>query len=118
MEPELPKPDAPPPATYQFSLRAMLGLTALVALFCGLLFAAPPVVRWFAAMTLNLVMPMAWTVVLTYRRGCVRTFAIGALFPAGLLLVYVAGRLPDTAIELLRSGPPGSEMDAAVPAGT
>lgn len=103
MEPDLLNPVVPGRANYQFTLRALLGATALVALFGGLLFAAPPVVRGLTAIALMLLMPMVWTVVLTYGRGYVRTFAIGALLPSGVVLLHQFDEGMREVITVLRS---------------
>ena len=68
----------------QFSLRALLVVTAVAAVLCALLTAGSPVVRWFAGLAILFLLPMLCTVMLVYGRGYQRTFAIGAIFPSGL----------------------------------
>jgi hypothetical protein len=74
----------------QFSLRSLFVLMAVVALLCGLLVAGSPAVRWCTGLALLLLLPLVWTVMLIYGRGYQRTFAIGAMFPGGIVLVYVS----------------------------
>ncbi len=70
---------------FQFSLRTMLVLTTVLAVVLSGLFAGPAWLTYVTAMALAIAMPMALTVTLIYGRGNVRTFCIGALFPAGAL---------------------------------
>jgi hypothetical protein len=72
---------------FQFTLRTLLSLTTVVAVVCSGLF-APAV--WMVALTLlvlGMLGPMALTVALIYGRGYLRTFCIGALFPAAPILL-------------------------------
>jgi hypothetical protein len=72
---------------FQFSLLALLVLTTLVALACGLLFAAP---GWVAALTMYamlMALPAVWLTGVIYGRGYARTFCIAALVPAGAILL-------------------------------
>ena len=83
------------PASLQFSLRAMLVLTAVVAVACGLLLASPVAVRLITAVVLLIVLPVVPAAVFVYGRRWVRSFALGALCPAlalamgsGLAVMY------------------------------
>jgi hypothetical protein len=78
---------SPDSVGFQFSLRALLVLTALVALCCGLLFAAP---GWVAALTMFamlMTLPAVWLTGMIYGPGYVRTFCTAALVPAGAILL-------------------------------
>jgi hypothetical protein len=72
----------------QFSLRAILVLMTFSALACGLLFAAPAQVSILAVFFVLSLAPIVLTVWVVYGRGYFRTFAIGALFPGTLVLLY------------------------------
>lgn len=67
---------------FQYSLRTMFIVTTALAIAFSVLFALPPVVRLIGAGLFLLGLPMALTVLLIYGRGRLRTFSVGALFPA------------------------------------
>jgi hypothetical protein len=71
---------------FQYSLRSMLILTTGVAVALSLLVAGPVWLAMLSAAFLALAIPMALTIFLVYGRGALRTFSIGALFPAGVML--------------------------------
>jgi len=73
----------------QFSLRALLVVTTVAAVLCALLMEGPPMVRWSTGFALFFLLPLLRTVMLAYGRGYQRTFAIGAMFPCGILLLSV-----------------------------
>ncbi len=87
---------------FQFSLRTLLVVTALFAAVCsavsvdsawGLL-----VVLWFVTVGL----PAALTTIVTYGRGYLRTFAIGAMFPATIIALIFAASLWDKTQSMMR----------------
>jgi len=70
----------------QYSLATMLIVMTLLAVVCSGLFAGP---QWLTAATaglLTLIVPLVLTVTLIYGKGYLRTFCIGAIFPAGTIL--------------------------------
>jgi len=86
-----PEPDrecvASHPRRLQYTLRTLFALTTAAAIACAVFFTLPPWVSIVAAVCVVISMPAVLTVMLVYGRGYTRTFCIGALFPAGLLLV-------------------------------
>lgn len=71
----------------QFGLGALLAATAAAAVACSLFFSMPPEVATPALILITLVLPVVVTTVLVYGRGYQRTFCLGAIFPAGTMLV-------------------------------
>ncbi len=82
-------------------------MTLLVAGACTILFATPSFVAVPVIVFLNTLTPALLTCSIIYRKGTLRTFCIGASFPAGLLLfttgLILAMLLSLPAISLLRS---------------
>jgi len=79
--------EASRPTHFQFSLRSLIWLMTLVAVYLSVSVAGPD---WLAEMTgllLRLAVPAVLTIVVIYRRGYAQTFAIGALFPAAMFSV-------------------------------
>ncbi len=79
----------PPPRRrpFQFRLRTLFILTAVVAIVLSGLFAPSDYVRVMSANTVRLAIPVSLTTLLVYGRGYVRTFCIGGLLPsAGIVL--------------------------------
>ena len=74
----------------QYTSRTLLALTTAVAIACAVFFTLPPWVSVVAAVCVVISMPAVLTVMLIYGRGYTRTFCIGALFPAGVLLSPIA----------------------------
>ena len=74
---------------FQFSLRTMFIVTTLVAVACSGLFA--PVLPVVVATILGLIVlvSVALTVAVVHARGYLRTFCVGAIFPAGMLFVVM-----------------------------
>lgn len=70
----------------QFSLRSMLVLVAVVSVVLAVMFTLPDTPAGFVLLFTSFALPAGLTVVLIYRPGYLRTFCIGALFPAGTLL--------------------------------
>jgi lysylphosphatidylglycerol synthetase-like protein (DUF2156 family) len=96
--------NAAPSRPFQFTLRTMFLVTTVVAVVLGGL-SVPADWEWVRYLTvfyLAVAVPIILVVMLIYGRGYVRTFAIGALFPAGAILwsavwlgvVLVAGNPP------------------------
>lgn len=76
-----------PRARFQFGLGTMFLITAMVAVSCSLFFQMPNVVATPLLVLFMLVLPAVLTTVLVYGRGYQRAFCLGALFPAGTMLV-------------------------------
>src|SRR5262245_39420026 len=68
----------------QFNIRTLLGLTAAVALLCGVIFAAPPIVAAPILIGLLWISPSLWINGIIYGRGAWRPFFIGGTM-AGLV---------------------------------
>ena len=77
------------PFRLQFSLLGLLGLTTVVCIATGLLFAVPPEIGSLAAVGINIALPVVLTTVAMHGRGYQRTFCVGALFPAGVALTGI-----------------------------
>lgn len=75
-------------ACFQFSLRSFLVVMTVAAIGCGLLFGAPIAFGFFLLFFVFTAVPLALTIAIVYGRGYLRTFAIGAMFPGGLALLY------------------------------
>jgi len=71
----------------QFGLQAMLGMTAVVAVVCTLFFSMPPEIATPVMIVIMVTLPAVLTTVLVYGRGYQRTFCLGAIFPAGIMLL-------------------------------
>ena len=74
----------------QFSLRSMFLLTAVVAVACSVLFVLPLIVAVPVLLLLVIAVPAVLTTKVVYGTGYQRTFCIGALFPAGVVLFATA----------------------------
>ena len=72
------------PRRFQFSVRAMFGLTTAVAIACAIFFALPAWVSGLTTFCVIISMPPVLTILVIYGRGNTRTFGIGALFPASV----------------------------------
>lgn len=84
VQPRAYRPDS---GGFQYGLGSLLGLTAVVAVACSLFFSMPPAVATPALAIIAMALPCVFTTVAIYGRGYQRTFSIGALFPAGVMLV-------------------------------
>lgn len=73
---------------FQFTLRTMFIVTTVVAIVCAGLSWPTSSVQLMTTLYLAVTVPMVITVAMIYGRGYVRTFSIGAMFPAGLALWY------------------------------
>ncbi|MHC4179554.1 MAG: hypothetical protein ACYSWU_18740 [Planctomycetota bacterium] len=96
-------------APFQYSLRTMFIVMTVLAVALSGIFAGP---EWFSVLTgmfLGLTAPMVLTVALIYGRGYVRTFCIGALFPASLGLLAIIPGLSYPFYGMRGPGPSGSE---------
>ncbi len=82
-----PQQNVPERRPFQFSLRTMFIVTAVVALICGGLFAPLQFVAFGTMAALAILIPMALTIAIVYARGYLRTFCVGAMFPAGTVLL-------------------------------
>jgi len=78
------------PRPFQYSLRALLILTTVVAIACSVFFALPGWVAFVATICFVISTAAVLTVLLVYSRGYVRTFCVGALFPAAVCLLPAA----------------------------
>jgi hypothetical protein len=70
--------------TMQFNIRTLLGVTAAVAVLCGVIFAAPPIVAAPILIGLLWISPSLWINGIIYGRGGWRPFFIGGTM-AGLV---------------------------------
>jgi len=73
----------------QYSLRSMFVLTTAAAVGLSLLVAGPHWLIMLVLVIVALAIPMLLTIALIYGRGAIRTFSIGALFPAGAVAISV-----------------------------
>jgi hypothetical protein len=78
---------------FQYSLQSALILMTATAVALSLLVASPVWLARLTAFVLGMALPMVLTVTLVYGRGPLRTFSIGALFPAGLMCLSAVGNL-------------------------
>lgn len=85
------KPSKVGRAPFQYSLRTMFIVMTVLAVALSGIFAGPPWLSMLTGLFLGVAAAMVLTIALIYGRGYVRTFSIGALFPAGLTLI---GLLP------------------------
>ena len=77
------------PRRFQYSVRAMFGLTTAVAIACAIFFAMPAWVGGLTTACVIISMPGLMTILVVYGRGNTRAFGIGALFPASLCLLPI-----------------------------
>jgi hypothetical protein len=61
----------------QFNIRTLLAITAAVSIFCGLVFAAPPLVATPILIAVLWISPSLWINGIIYGRGAWRPFFIG-----------------------------------------
>lgn len=91
----------------QFSLGTAFALLTLVGLTLGILFAMPQEEPVLLMLPILMFAPMVFTICAVYGRGYLRTFAIGAGFPA--LLFFFSPYLPQIVFwrldELLEANP-------------
>ena len=73
---------------YQFTLRTMLIMMTVFSVLLSGLFACPPWVGALIVGVLVVLVPMALTIGVIYGRGNLHTFCIGALYPAGVTLIF------------------------------
>ncbi len=96
---------------FQYSLRSMFIVMTVLAVALSGIFAGPPWLSMLTALLLGLTTPVVLTTVLIYGRGYLRTFCIGALFPAGLILVSSGPGLSYPFFGMGRfGGSPGDEI--------
>jgi hypothetical protein len=79
-----PPPVRDPP--FQFTLGSLLIVSTVFAVLCSLIFSGYAWVCLLTMTFLGVLAPMVLTVGLIYGRGKTRTFCIGALFPAGVVM--------------------------------
>jgi hypothetical protein len=84
---------------FQFTIRSMLILTAIVAVLCSILFAMPDWAADLFLFFLAMFIPAILVTLLVYGTRNQRTFGVGALFPTGFLLLVALNictvRVPD-----------------------
>jgi hypothetical protein len=86
--PEIKSSDMQPKgAPFQYSLRTMLIVMTVLAVALSGIFAGPPWASTLTGLLLSLLATMVLTVGIIYGRGYGRTFCIGGLFPAALILI-------------------------------
>ncbi len=83
--------DPPRPLPFQFSLRSLLVLTTLTAVFLSCLFGGPLWLATFACLLVIFAAPVTLITIIVYGTGYRRTFAIGALTFVGSLTISPAG---------------------------
>ncbi len=112
--------DQPPPhrRPFQFRLRTLFVLTAVLAIILSGLSAPSNEVRAASAAAVIIALPAILTTALVYGRGYARTFCIGCLFPAGygvfeLLVFFVGPTRYDFVQALLGRDPPSDDEVAA-----
>lgn len=71
---------------FQYNLRTMLIVMTALAVALSGIFAGPAGLSLLTGLFLGIMAPMVLTIGLIYGRGNLRTFCIGALFSAGLIL--------------------------------
>jgi hypothetical protein len=100
---------------FQYSLRTMFIMMTVLAIALSGLFAGPLWLTMLTGLFLAITAPMVLTILLVYGRGYARTFCIGALFPAGVILFAVG---PGLTYPFFRmegfGGPPKSETGLVV----
>ena len=99
---------------FQYSLWSMFVLTTVLAIGLGLLVAAPTWLMVLLLLLVSLALPMALTVAVIYGRGRLRTFAIGALFPAGVLIFSVVPLFRGPFYGMFDFGSGGDDLEARV----
>ncbi|MBN2578494.1 MAG: hypothetical protein JXB10_05835 [Pirellulales bacterium] len=72
---------------WQFSLGALMAVITAAAVACSLFISMPNVYATPALIFISVGLPAVLTTVAVYGRGYKRTFCLGALFPAGTMLV-------------------------------
>ena len=106
--PEEPQTGNPP--RFQFGLSTMFWVTTATAIACALLFPMP---SWIAIPLMLFisvaVLPATWTTVIIYGRGYRRTFGIGAMFPAGILMLFALFAFLEHGISVYRWGSPSED---------
>jgi hypothetical protein len=99
---------------FQYSLWSMFVLTTLLAIGLGFLVAAPTWLMVVVLLLLSLALPMALTIAVIYGRGRFRTFAIGALFPAGVLIFSMVPLFRGPFYGIFDFGGGGDDLEARV----
>jgi hypothetical protein len=89
----------------------MFVLMTATALGLGFLVAAPLGLLALTAMLLSIAVPMVLTIGLIYGRGWLRTFCIGALFPAGILFLSAVPMLVVSVFDGFDGGPGGDDVE-------
>jgi len=74
----------------QFSLATVLLVVTISAVCLSVVFYGPEWLRGVLVVTLVTAVPVILTVLLVYARGYMRTFSIGALFPAGSIFFGIS----------------------------
>ncbi len=75
---------------FQYSLWSMFVLTTAAAIGLAFFVSAPTWLMILVSVLFALALPMVLTIAVIYGHGRLRTFSIGALFPAGFLVVSIA----------------------------
>ena len=96
---------------FQYSLRTMFIVMTVLAVALSGIFAGPEWLSMLTALFLALATPIVLTIALIYGGGYLRTFCIGALFPAGLILFSLGPGLSYPFFGMGRfGGSPGGEV--------
>jgi len=88
-EPQRPDPRELPEARVQFSLHSAFVVMTLAAVGCALVLRIPDIVAIPVVLFLTVALMPVMITVMIYGSSYQRTFAIGAIFPPGLLLLTV-----------------------------
>jgi hypothetical protein len=78
----------------RFSIRSILILTAVAALFSALLFGMPDFFAFLGMLAISWLTPTCLICAIVYGRGYTRAFAIGAIIPAAWILLWALYFLP------------------------
>ena len=90
-DPQIQDVDRSGPKPFQFTIRSLLAVTALTAIFLSCLFGGPDWLAGFAVYLVALSGPVTLITILVYGHGYQRTFCIGALTFVGALTLFLYG---------------------------
>jgi hypothetical protein len=82
----------------RFTLAACLALTAVIAVLCYLLTAAPSPISYVLMMAVTIFAPICAVAGIVYGRDNLRAFCIGAVFPLALLVWSSAGHFQEISL--------------------
>ncbi len=98
------------PPRFQFGLGTLFWVTTVTAIAFSLLFRVPAVVAIPVMLFISAaLLPAMWTTVIIYGRGYQRTFSIGAMFPAGILMLLALLAILDHGMSFSRWDSPNED---------